>query len=78
MPGIPGGERLLQSKPYNLLLTREWMLLVPRSHEFHRGVFINALGFAGSLFVKEKEQITSIRTEGPMALLRNVAMTTDY
>jgi len=64
---------LWQSAPYNLLVTRDWMLAVPRSQECFRGVSINALGFAGSLFVKERGQLELIRREGPMRVLAAVA-----
>jgi ATP adenylyltransferase len=65
------GERR-QSGPYNLLLTREWMLLVPRSREQCASVSVNALGFAGSLFVKDDAQLESVRTKGPMGVLKEV------
>lgn len=60
--------------PYNLLVTREWMLLVPRSRECWQRVSINALGFAGSLFVRERRQMRAIKAHGPMHVLRSVAV----
>ena len=38
--------------PYNLLATRDWMLLVPRSCAESHGINVNAMGFAGSLLVR--------------------------
>ena len=71
--GIAGvGSR--QSAPYNLLLTRCWMLLVPRSQEFYEGISINALGYAGSLFVRDERQMRMIRERGPMTVLRHVSV----
>jgi ATP adenylyltransferase len=67
------GERR-QSAPYNLLLTREWMLLVPRSREQYASISVNALGFAGSLFVKDKAQLECVRDIGPMGLLQEVTV----
>lgn len=67
-----GGERR-QSAPYNLLLTRRWMLLVPRSRERFDSISVNALGFAGSLFVRDDEQLAAIERVGPLALLTAVA-----
>lgn len=58
--------------PHNLLATRNWMLMVPRSQEFFGSVSINALGFAGSLFVRDAGQIDIIRRHGPMTVLRAV------
>ena len=42
------------SVPYNLLATRRWLLLVPRSQEYFEGISINALGFAGTLRSRTK------------------------
>jgi ATP adenylyltransferase len=65
---------LRQSMPYNLLVTRRWMLLVPRSAEHAHGISLNALGFAGSLFVRDAAQLETLQRIGPMALLRAVAV----
>ncbi|TSC32742.1 ATP adenylyltransferase [Corallococcus sp. Z5C101001] len=59
--------------PYNLLATRDWMLLVPRSRAEHLGVNVNALGFAGSLLVRTPEQFDAVAALGPLELLRHVA-----
>jgi ATP adenylyltransferase len=67
------GDEERQSAPYNLLLTRRWMLLVPRSREHYEGISVNALGFAGSLFVKDDGQLELVRRVGPMNVLRGVA-----
>ena len=58
-----------QSAPYNLLVTRSWMLAVPRVHEHFDGLSINALGFAGSLFVQDEAQRAALVRAGPMAAL---------
>lgn len=62
-----------QPAPYNLLVTTRWMLLVPRSTERADGVPVNALGFAGSLFVRDEAQMETIRKLGPMSVLQRVA-----
>ncbi len=59
--------------PYNLLLTADWMLLVPRRQEHYRGISINALGFAGALLVRTAEQMALLRTVGPLEALIQVA-----
>ncbi|MEM9214277.1 MAG: phosphorylase [Cyanobacteria bacterium P01_F01_bin.150] len=58
--------------PYNLLITRRWMLLVPRIQENAYSIPINALGFAGSLFVKNEAQLDLLKKKGPMTLLQTV------
>lgn len=65
-----GYER--QSMPYNLLFTRRWMMLVPRSFETVEGISVNALGFVGSLFVRNQAEMETVRRLGPMELLKSV------
>ena len=68
-----GGEAR-QSGPYNLLATRRWMLLVPRRTERFDSIAVNALGFAGSLFVRDEAQLALVKRAGPMAVLRETAI----
>jgi sulfate adenylyltransferase (ADP) / ATP adenylyltransferase len=63
-----------QSVPYNLLATADWMLLVPRSREDFAGISINALGYAGSIFVKNTGELARVREAGPMAMLTAAAV----
>ena len=72
-----GGEPAGEAAPYNLLLTRRWMLVVPRTTEHADGVSINALGFAGSLFVRDTAQMETVRRLGPMTLLERVSQSRD-
>ncbi|NRO95919.1 phosphorylase [Paraburkholderia sp. NMBU_R16] len=62
-----------QRAPYSLLFTPRWMLLVPRTTECVEGISINALGFAGSLVVRDAAQLDTIRQLGPLEVLRRVA-----
>jgi ATP adenylyltransferase len=59
--------------PYNLLVTRRWMLAVPRSRERFDSISVNALGFAGSLFVRDAAEMQRLREAGPMRVLQEVA-----
>jgi sulfate adenylyltransferase (ADP) / ATP adenylyltransferase len=63
-----------QSAPYNLLMTQDWMLLVPRSSEFCEGISVNGLGYLGSLFVTDQAALDRLRRIGPLQLLRSVSM----
>lgn len=73
--GIHGvGPEAMQSRPYNLIVTREWMLLVPRSREFWEGMSINALGYAGALLVRDQEQLRRLREAGPLEALAAVGI----
>lgn len=63
----------ISPQPYNLLLTRRWMMLVLRCQDSYRSIPINSLGFAGSLLVKNQAQMDLLKTIGPMTLLKKVA-----
>jgi ATP adenylyltransferase len=60
------------SGPYNLLATRDWLVLVPRSRERFEGVPVNALGFAGALLARGRADLDGLRAAGPLAVLRAV------
>jgi ATP adenylyltransferase len=61
--------------PYNLLLTRRWMLIVPRSRETVDGIGVNALGYAGSLFVRDAGQMATVARTGPLRLITQAGVT---
>jgi len=71
--GLPTAPDLQPTCLYNLLLTREWLFVVPRIQEKAAGISVNAVGFAGGLLVRTEEQLTSIREHGPLAILTAVA-----
>jgi len=60
--------------PYNLLVTRQWLLLVPRSQECFEGISINALGFAGALLVKDTAHLARLQKQSLMSVLQHVAL----
>ena len=65
---------LAAPKPYNLLVTHEWMLVVPRSRDRFEDISINSLAFAGSFFVRDARHAHTIAASGPMNVLKSVAM----
>jgi ATP adenylyltransferase len=67
-----GTDPARETAPYNLLLTPRWMLMVPRVAECADGISVNALGFAGSLFVRDAAQMETVKRLGPMTILRRV------
>jgi sulfate adenylyltransferase (ADP) / ATP adenylyltransferase len=66
-------ETTKQTIAYNLLATREWMLIVPRTKESDRRVNINSLGFAGAMLVRDRQQLEIVKNFTPIELLKNVA-----
>lgn len=68
-PGKPAGQL---PAPYNLLMTDNWMMIIPRTHDRYQGISINALGFAGLILVKNDEQLEVVQSLGGNRLLAEV------
>ncbi len=63
---------------YNLLVTREWWMLVPRSRDSFGPIGINAMGFAGTFLLRTNEELDFVtRQANPMDILANVAIKTE-
>jgi sulfate adenylyltransferase (ADP) / ATP adenylyltransferase len=58
---------------YNLLITRQWMILVPRRSECFAGISLNAMAFAGAFLTRNRPELDTLRSRGPMAALCFVA-----
>lgn len=71
---LPGSRDRLVETPYNLLVSRRWMLLVPRLRERFGEISLNSLAFVGSLLVQNTEQLEQLRQAGPLSALRAVAL----
>jgi len=70
---LPAGPNERVAAPYNLLVTRQWMLMVPRVRECFHSISCNSLAFAGALLVRDAEELAMLRRYGPRAVLRHVA-----
>lgn len=55
--------------PHNMLAGQGWMLVVPRSVELVDGISVNALSYAGCIYVRTPEQIDLVRQIGPLSVL---------
>ena len=69
-------EPQTQQQPgsYNFLAAREWMAIVPRSRESFQNISINSLGFAGSLFVRDRHALQTLQKLTPLKLLTEVTL----
>lgn len=61
-----------QPVPYNLMATRDWLWLVPRSREGFQGIAVNSLGFAGGLLVRDAVMHGRLEEIGPLRVLSEV------
>lgn len=76
--GTPGAAILpRQTLPYCLLVTRQWMFLVPRSREHFEGISLNSMAFAGSFYVANERQLQQLTSFGPMNALKAVTLPGD-
>lgn len=62
------------SKNYNLLMTKDWIMIIPRSQEKFSSISINSLGFAGAFLVKNEEQLKLIKNSNLLEILSQVAV----
>ncbi len=60
------------SQAYNLLITRRWMLLVPRASECFEQISLNALAFAGALLVHNEDQLAQLQATTWLSILKCV------
>lgn len=66
----PGDQGLMP--PMNILMQDGWLLVVPRSQERFGGIALNALSFAGRIYVREPEQVEELKQVGVMQVLAAV------
>lgn len=71
--GLQDPHQPMKPGAYNLLVTRDWMFMVPRRRESYASISVNALGFAGSLFIRDATQLEQLKAIGPLQLLQQVA-----
>lgn len=56
--------------PHNVLIDADRLVVVPRVRHSIDGVFLNAMGYAGSFLVRNAEQLERLREIGPRRILR--------
>lgn len=59
---------------YNLLVTKQWMMMIPRTQPKAESISINSLGFAGALLVKNQEQLEIVKQYKPLHILKKVGI----
>ncbi len=59
-------------KPYNLLITSEWIALITRKTDRSYGFSINALGFAGYFLGTKSSDVDTLIKFGPERILKDV------
>lgn len=60
------------ARPYNLVMTNDWFLAVPRVREHSEGLSISGLSVVGLVGLRTPDQIEIVRAHGPMRMLTDV------
>ena len=69
-----GWQEVHADTPYNLLATRQSIVLIPRQNEYcGEHISLNALAFAGSFFVQQRQQLDRLVAMGPIQALIHCA-----
>jgi len=61
---------------YNLLLTKDCMVLIPRTSETYKNISTNSIGFAGAMLVRNDDEMNILVEDGPLVTLQHVAVST--
>ncbi|KAJ5163527.1 uncharacterized protein N7500_005357 [Penicillium coprophilum] len=60
--------------PHNFILTRRWMMVIPRrAKEFH-GITANSAGMMGSVYIWNHDQLNAWKDIGPMKVLAGLGL----
>ncbi|GLD94443.1 hypothetical protein PINS_up003054 [Pythium insidiosum] len=62
----------VQPIAYNLLLTRSFLFVIPRQTPAFDGIEVNSIGFIGSFFERNDEQLAFFQSNGGLELLQRV------
>lgn len=67
--GRAGASPQAGSLSYNMVCTRDFMMVVPRRQEADGPVSCNSVAFAGSIFVRSLEEVQYVHERGPLSIL---------
>lgn len=59
---------------YNFLITKNWLMMIPRRQPEYNSISINSLGFAGALLVKNQTQLQLLKEYQPLKILQEVGI----
>lgn len=58
-----------ECKPYNILLTKRWMLIIPRTRNNVDGIFANGINYSGHFLLAHEDQIRWLQNYGVLRFL---------
>lgn len=60
--------------PHNVVLTRRWIVVIPRCKQTFHDLSANAAGMCGMVWTATREQVTRWREEGPTRVLSELGL----
>lgn len=66
------GSSWARTDSYNMIMTKHYMMIVPRQAEYFGSVGCNSMGFAGSFFLATQEDIDHVKRFGPTHVLSHL------
>ncbi|KLV08830.1 phosphorylase [Photobacterium aquae] len=66
-----------ECSPHNVLLSKDWLLVLPRAVNNIAGVFANGMNYSGRFLVKRKEQLEWLKQYGLLRFLAECSVGTN-
>ncbi|KAJ5525333.1 hypothetical protein N7494_011983 [Penicillium frequentans] len=60
--------------PHNFVLTKRWMMVIPRKEKLFHGITANSAAMVGSVYVENEKQLNAWKEVGPMNVLANLGL----
>ncbi|CAI7648632.1 unnamed protein product [Penicillium pancosmium] len=60
--------------PHNWILTKRWMVIIPRQHKEYRGLSANSPGMVGSVYIANQGQFDAWKEAGPQRVLAGLGL----
>lgn len=60
--------------PHNLVLTKRWMVMIPRREKVYEGLTANAPGMVGSVYVQSESDLDKWKQAGPANVLAGLGI----
>ncbi|KAK4171600.1 putative 5',5'''-P-1,P-4-tetraphosphate phosphorylase [Triangularia setosa] len=73
----PPGADLTMIVPHNIILTREWLVIIPRTKAGANGADANAAGYLGMVWVSDEERVKKWIGQDPAELLTRLGLPSD-
>ncbi|ORY57766.1 ATP adenylyltransferase-domain-containing protein [Pseudomassariella vexata] len=74
MLGVSDDSSLSEHVPHNLVMGKNWMLLIPRRKAGCGGAYANALGMLGMVSVANSEELRCWKAQGPWQVLEELGL----